>query len=129
MEIEVGETYTVAYPFVRSSWSEMDPDGAQDVPCWKPGIRFEQYGYEGETAEYADAMGEMQLTVVSTHKPGKFPERIFFTRKWKDPDGKLFGKSRCHVKTKQVFNMLLSGYAHEFEVCDAGIKQPEEIPY
>jgi len=129
MNIEIGETYSTPYPFCRTTWSEMDPDGTQDKPCWRPGTRYEQYGYEGETAVYADGVGEMRFMVVSLHKPPGFPERVFYTRQWVDPDGHIFGKNKCHVSTKGVFKIKMRGYAEEFEVEDAGVKLPEEIPY
>ena len=59
--------------------------------------------------------GEMLLSVVSTHKPGKFPERIFYTRQWKDPEGKVFGKGALRVTTIGTFRRLLRGYRHKYE--------------
>ena len=64
---------------------------------------------------FADATGEMILTVVSTHKLGA-AERVFYTRQWRDPDGKVFGAdSKLRITSSAGFTMLTRGY-HDFEV-------------
>lgn len=119
-QIEVGKTYSVRYPFVRDEF-ELPPDDPEatqmaKVKGWRPGVEFDsEAAYYGDTGAAADGDGEMLLTVVSTHKPGKFPERVFYTRQWKDPDGRVFGKCALRMTTTGNFRKLLRGYRHEYE--------------
>ena len=108
-----GKEICVPHPFVREKVSLFDEDGPHEALSWRPGIRWEMTSQDGGDA-FADAVGEQLLTVVSRHKPGKFPERIFYTRRWRDPDGKVFGKTKCRVTTVGAFKSLVRGYRHEF---------------
>lgn len=107
------------YPFVRTVFNgiECDADGGitefQDEG-WRPGCDSD------EGCLFADGTGEMILTIISIYKPGNFKERVFYTRQWRDPDGKQFGKSRrLLVTTKSVFTKLCRGYRHEFELSES----------
>lgn len=115
IEFAEGMVFRAAYPFVRDEYESWDADGVSKVKTWKPGSRFEWVGPE-DTACVADAMGEIILTVVSVHQPGRYPTRVFFTQRWRDPAGREFGKGalRCAVASK--FRRLAKGYAHEFEL-------------
>lgn len=109
-----GEIFEHPYPFVHSSYTEWDEDGSAEVPCWKPGVTMKET-YEDYVA-YADGMGEQILTVVATYKPGRFPTRVFFTRRWRNPSGGEFGKGALRIATVQAFRSLTSGYRHDFEL-------------
>ena len=98
-----------------------DGEGPAKTMSWRPGVRFEtvevcnRYGepdYNSETV--ADGVGSQTLTVVSIHKPGRFPTRVFYTRTWTDPKGKTFGKTKLRFITAGAFKTLLRGYRHEF---------------
>ena len=93
----------------------------QMVKSWRPGVEWEQ---DDEYAAHgvAEALGEMLLTVVDIHKPGRFPTRVFYTRQWKDPNGKVFGKAGLRITTLDAFRRRLRGYMHEFWL--DGEKQP-----
>ena len=108
--------FEVDYPFVLEEWTEYTIGGPQILPSWRPGIRNEMYGPEGSSELIADGMGKQVLTVVSTHKPGRYPERVFYTRKWLDPSGKSFGVTKLRITTKTNFLRLLRGYRYEFEL-------------
>lgn len=118
-----GEVLTVPYPFVRSTFTGMDADeeGPHEftLPTWIPGTRYE-HGISSDEREwsenYADGMGAMLLTVISVHKPGRFPTRVFYTRQWRDPEGKTFGKSKLFVKVSSAFLRLTQGYRVPFEL-------------
>lgn len=118
-----GEVFDVVYPFVRDTYNEPDFDteggGYNEVPTWKPGVRFEERS-AGAVESCADALGTMRLTVVSVHKPGRFPTRVFYTRAWVNPDGKAFGKSKLRVTTAGPFRVLTHGYRHSYVLvgCD-----------
>jgi hypothetical protein len=114
-ELEEGNVFRAPYPFVRDEYDSPEEDGIVKVKTWKPGTRFEWVGPE-DTECVADAVGEIILTVVSIHKPGRFPTRVFFTRRWRDPKGREFGKTKLHICTAEKFRRLASGYAHEFQI-------------
>ena len=126
--LEVGRTYTVApFPFKRETY--LSPEDGSDVVSWAsgtavswaPGVRFEPMPPYGENAEaVADGEGAMLLTVVSLHKPGRYPTRVFYTRQWRDPDGKVFGDTKLRVTVVSAFRRRLTGYLHEYRV-----EQPE----
>lgn len=114
-DLTEGMVFRQPYPFVRDEYEECDQDGIAKVKTWRPGVRHEWAGPE-DTEAVADAMGEMILTVVSIHKPGRYPTRVFFTRRWMRPDGREFGKTKCRCTTSQRFRQLARGYEHEFRL-------------
>lgn len=113
LPLQAGAVFTVPFPYVRNEYDRRDR--VDDWP-WKPGIRTEMLPPEGADDPVADAMGQMVLTVVSTHKPGKYQERVFYTRKWIDPDGTTFGKGLLKVTTTGCFRKLTSGYSLPFRL-------------
>ena len=116
-ELAPGEVFEAVYPFVRSTFIshyQGDEGWVEDeIPTWTPGTRYADKG-EGDIECIADAFGRVVLTVVSVHKPGRYPTRVFFTRTWVDPGGKPFGKTKCRVTTVPTFLTLTRGYRHEF---------------
>ena len=129
-EFIVGQEITVAYPFVRDTYEvhEADEDGysSYNKPTWVPKTRT-VWTHSDSTEEVADAVGSQILTIVSIHKPGRFPERIFYTRRWRDPDGKEFGKNNLRIKTTQAFRWLARGYRHEFRMMALADEQTQPV--
>lgn len=113
---EAGDVFEHQYPFVREDYSYCDEDGTASIPSWKPGVRFEHIPPGGDTETLADGLGAQILTVIGTYKPGRFPLRVFFTRQWHDPDGKLFGKGACKATTINAWRSLVAGYRHQYEL-------------
>jgi len=111
--------HIIEYPFVRGTFAKYDGEGVNEIPTWDPGVRYEIARPDGASYALADALGKMVLTEVSRHKPGKFPERVFFTRLFIDPDGKSFGKGGLKIVSSAKFARLCRGYAHEFEMSEA----------
>lgn len=117
MNIIAGAVFNIPYPFVKETYHGYDEEGGFSKPTWRPGVKREGGGSDGASIyTSADGRGEQILTVISTHKPGKFPERVFYTVRWKSPDGKEFGKSRVKVCGVQKFRRLASGYRYEDEI-------------
>ena len=125
-KILAGQTHTVTgYPFVRYVANLYDEDDGHPYQTegWRPGCTAEEderdeHGYPSKVF-VADGTGSMVLDVVATFKPGRFPERVFYTRRWIDPDGREFGKtSTLRVTTTGQFRRLLKGYRHPFDVCE-----------
>lgn len=120
-DLAEGLIFRAPYPFIRDKVTLMDEDGYSEVATWRPGVRAEMISPE-DAGMFADAVGEIILTVVSVHKPGRFPTRVFFTRRWRSPAGREFGKGACRCVTVEKFRRLAKGYAHEFEVSDQNEK-------
>lgn len=116
---EPGDLFEVPYPFIRATFSEFDGEGVAESLTWQPGARFATDSPNLNFGPTADGVGAQLLTVVSRHKPGKFPERVFYTRQWRDPDGKIFGKTCCRVTTMACWRALINGYRHPFEMANA----------
>ena len=120
LTIQPGQTIEVQnYPFCRETFVGHDAGGPFSDECWRPGCdkdtdEFDHYTYA------ADATGHMLLTIVSTHKPGRYQERVFYTRQWRDPDGKVFGSPKLRVTSANAFKRLAKGYRHSFHNADTG---------
>lgn len=113
---QAGDIVRVDYPFVRDTYMAFDgADEALSTPTWKPGVRWEPSGPEDYGAS-ADAVGSVEFTVVDVFKPGKFPTRVFVTRKFIAPCGRVFGKGKLHIWTLEKFRRLSRGYQHPFEL-------------
>lgn len=114
-ELKAGDVFNVPYPFVLEEVELFDGEGPATTKSWRPGVEYIPTGYYGDSFEpVADGMGEMRLTIVSVHKPGKYPTRVFFVRQWVDPNGKLFGKTKLRMTTATVFASRARGYREEF---------------
>jgi hypothetical protein len=117
--IKEGAVITIAHPFVRDTVDLCDGEDFYKKDTWVPGVRHEACGQYGENSEaVADGIGAQTLTIVSIHKPGKFPTRVFYTRLWRDPDGREFGKGKLHIKTAQAFGWIIRGYRVEFYMAE-----------
>ena len=110
-----GEVFRVVYPFVRETFFTYDEEGGYESPTWRPGVRYEPDGPESYSA-VADGEGEMRLTVVDTFKPGRYPTRVFVTRRFVRPDGAEFGKGKLHIWTVEKFRRLTPGYSQPYEL-------------
>ena len=110
-----GRTFEIPHPFV---WEYADVRG-EKIESWRPGVRHEQDPedpYNGEGIRLADGVGKQFITVVSVHKPGRYPERVFYTREWQDPDGKKFGKHGLRMTTTAALRRRVSGYHYAYEI-------------
>ena len=123
-EFQPGERHTTDYPFVRVAFRDFDVSSGAGVflPSWRPGIDTIETDRRCRDFCIAHGRGLLTLTVVSIHKPGRFPTRIFFTRRWTDPDGREFGKPACRVATVDKFRRTLRGYHHDWVVRDVPVE-------
>jgi hypothetical protein len=110
---KTAEAIRVRYPFVRVPMETFDYDGPNVAMTWIPGVRYEPI-YPDTAEAVADGEGWMTLTVVSSHKPGRFPERVFFTRTFTPPDGPTFGKTKLHIATRAKFSRICRGYGYPY---------------
>lgn len=119
--IKVGAEIEVAHPFVRSTYTDFDGERPYERPTWRPGTRGEMIPPD-DSEMVADGIGTQIVTVVSIHKPGPFPARVFFTRRWRDPDGREFGKNKLHIKSTQGFRSIINGFRHEYRLIESAPK-------
>ena len=119
--VKKGDVFRVTYPFVRVKISLYDEDGLNEFDSWRPGTDSRMIPPD-DCEAYAHGEGHMRLTVVSTHKPGKYRERVFYTRKFIDPEGKEFGKGNLHVCSIQKFRRIASAFYYDYVV------DPDEKP-
>lgn len=111
---DAGAVFEIDYPFVRVVYEAFEEEGPQTLMTWKPGCEYEYVGPEGETMAVYDGTGKQVLSVVDTFKPGHYPRRVFYTRKWIAPDGREFGRSNLHICTLEKFTRLTRGFmAHD----------------
>ncbi|MEJ1396373.1 MAG: hypothetical protein RPU52_02430 [Candidatus Sedimenticola sp. (ex Thyasira tokunagai)] len=116
MNLAIGESYEVVFPFiVEAVHSHMLGEYSADE-SWVPGCRDEEMPPGDWTEKVADGEGKMVLTIVDIHKPGKYPERVFYTRKWIDPDGDEFGAKKLHITTTPTFRRRATGYYHKYRI-------------
>lgn len=119
-----GDTFTATYPFVRDTYTATDEEGCHERQTWKPGVRFEPLPPYGEdTGAAADGEGLVSFSVVATFKPARYPMRVFFTRQFKSPEGKWFGKSKLHIVTLEKFRRLIRGYRYTYGIGEPVIER------
>lgn len=114
-EFIIGAVIVIVHPFVKEKYSGLDEDGPYERMSWRPGIRTEFVGPE-TTDTLADGVGAQIITIISNHKPGKYPARVFFTRSWRDPDGHQFGKTKLRMTTAGALRSICNGYRHEYHL-------------
>lgn len=118
-----GKTYIFdRYPFVRTTTTIVDCDGPAEIDCWRPGT-VNRLVRPDDAEAVANGLGELRLTVVSVHKPGNFPSRVFCTRQWRDPSGRIFGNGKLHIWTTAKFKRLTARFGYHF-VVDPDYREP-----
>lgn len=116
MKYSAGEVFKVDFPFhLASKIFSPTGHGLFDDGKWNPGCRGEPV-YPDDSELVADGIGKMIVTIVDSFKPAHYPVRVFYTRKWCDPDGKEFGSNALHIKTEGWLTRRLSGYHHPFRL-------------
>ena len=103
----------VPFPF-HKKLSMSDHSG--DWYDWSPGIRWED-GYQDREA-VADGVGEMLIVEVGRYTPPGFGPRVFYTRQFALPGGKLIGKPKLRVMGAGGFTRMCKGYRYGYEVVD-----------
>lgn len=105
-DIGAGFVLDQEYPFVRTVWEKFDPDGPGPSLSWRPGVEYVTawLGEEANESTEAHGLGRVVFTVVDVYAPPHpYPKRVFYTRRWVDPDGRTFGKSLLRMTTLTAF--------------------------
>lgn len=118
-DIKPGAIFEVVHPFIRVQVSlppdDPEANGPRLVDSWQPGTRPVQIAPD-DAADVADDEGVQILAVVSLHKPGKYPTRVFYLRRWRDPSGHEFGKGELRCKSLSAFRGLIGGYRWPYAI-------------
>ena len=126
-DIKPGQVFAAWYPFRRDKVTLWDVDGPADTPTWVPGTRSE-YVPPDTAEDVYDGAGKILLTVVSVHRPGRYPLRVFYTRQWEDPNGRRFGKNGLRITTQAAFRRLANGYRHPCRLVNGAPHDPISNP-
>jgi hypothetical protein len=114
-EFTEGQIIEVVYPFVRDTYGYMEEDGPVTMNSWKPGVRYEMTAPDDGGA-FCDGEGKMILTVIAICKPGRYPTRVFFTRKFIPPNGAPFGKNDLRMVGIEKFRRISRRYGVYYDV-------------
>lgn len=107
-DIVAGTTYSAWQAFKRTTYTDYDEEGGFEVPTWAPGWEYEAYGPEDSRPVW-QGQGAQLRTVIAVFKPGRYPERVFYTRQFRDPSGKIFGRDGLRITTAQAFRRWMAG--------------------
>jgi len=110
-----GQEFEVRAPFVWYQTDIPEPDGPGfvTVETWKPGFDAESDEYN--TYYLCHGFGQIIYTIIDFHKlPRPYPARVFYTRKFRDPDGKVFGKSKLRITTTAHFTRMIKSHCWPF---------------
>jgi len=122
--------HKIKYPFimeeVEAIWEVVWEVAGTEIPKieqWKPGITYTQESPYQDGEAYCEGEGFMVITEISRHKlPRPYPTRVFFTRKWIDPDGKKFGSNKLNIISLGTFNKIIKGYYGPEYILDSPAK-------
>ena len=110
-------THEIKVPFHH--WSRGEEDG------YSPGCE-KCTGDDGEIAYGADEWGHMLISEIQRVAIPGYEDRIFYTRRWRDPLGNEFGKRDLKCKGARAFRQMLKGWRHPFYM-DGELVDPKEI--
>lgn len=113
--ITEGQVFAVTFPFLRDTFTGVGEDGFFEQPTWIPGVRAVD-SHVNDCDYVADGEGIMTLTVVSIHRPGRYPTRVFYTRSFTTPDGKSFGKPKLRMIAAHAFRRLATRYRVDYTI-------------
>lgn len=117
-----GAVIEVAHPFVLEDVDLWDGDGGGPTKSWRPGIVTAPIDGTEDPEDgplvhnVADGVGFQTLTVIDVHRPGRFPTRVYYTRKWTDPSGKTFGKGKLHITVESAFRRIIAGFRVPYQL-------------
>jgi hypothetical protein len=117
----VSAIHQIKFPFVQEEYSgPKDGEFVADAKTWRPGTCVEHGDYEFSDEQWvADGEGLMVLEELGNFKPGRFPERTFYLRRFIAPDGRQFGKDKVRVISSSAFKRMLKGYRHAYIMSEA----------
>ncbi|MGD1957176.1 MAG: hypothetical protein ACFBZ9_18515 [Sphingomonadales bacterium] len=105
-DYEAGQLFEISYPFYRDEYD-----------LWTPG-HTSRFVHPDDFEAVAHAEGKMILEIMDVHRPGAYPTRVFYTRRFIDPEGNPFGNERysraLRITTVPHFRRKAEGYAFDY---------------
>lgn len=111
--LEHGTKFSRPHPFTMVTENKHDPE--REYERWRPGA-WELVMHGTSSIAACHEMGTVTFTVVSTHKPPGYPERVFFTRQFFLPDGEKYAPARLMNCVKRKFLRDVANYPVPFVV-------------
>jgi hypothetical protein len=103
-----GQEFRVKAMFYIGDVGFMEGEDYIQKKDWIPGFVREALDNGGEY-KWFNGYGHVTYTVVSFHSlPRPYPDRVFYTRKFTNPDGVEFGKSKLLIRTAGRFKQLVN---------------------
>lgn len=114
-EFQHGEVFERDHPFTWAVENKGDPD--HETERWRPGAWETKYIYPDDACALAHGVGRVRFTVVSTHRPPGYQNRVFYKRQFFTPDGKPYtsGNLRNCILTKFVKDIECFPFHYEVE--------------
>lgn len=119
-----------SFPFLRKTYEVRSiPDDAGEewvapeawplADGWRPGVD-EDFECDGggeilNVHRYADGTGATLLTKFADFRNTQGREMVTYKRRWRDPDGRVFGKGDYRTCSRKKFDRMAKGYAFDFE--------------
>jgi hypothetical protein len=116
IEFHAGQEIITEYPFVKEEiQGHLINVNTDFVSVWIPSVKYEIIS-EFEEGFFCDGLGKRIITVHAVFKPGKFRTRVFYTQKWQDPEGKIFGSNKLRIMAVQFFRDRSGPFKFPYEV-------------
>lgn len=122
-EYETGAVIECKWPLTWCLHYQPQIGPGHAILGWRAGV-FPRDGDGGSYQSYTewDANGEgvARFTVISVHKPGKYPARVFYTREFVSPDNMpIHNKERrLHICSVAAFKKRVEGWPYSYDVYD-----------
>ena len=113
LEIEPGSVFERDHPFTMVVEGGPDPDLIFER--WRPGAWNVDSAGE-DVLMSCTALGRVKFTVISTHRPPGYQERVFFKREFTTPDGGRYAPAKLHNCIIRKFRKDVATFPFPFEV-------------
>lgn len=108
-----GDVFERDHPFTLVIERGFEPDDAYER--WRPGVwNVDDTGED--VLPSCTALGRVKFTVVSSHRPPGYPERVFFKREFTCPDGKRYAPGKLMNCITRKFRKDIAAFPFAFEV-------------
>ena len=112
-EIKPGDVFERDHPFTLMEERGSSPDDVYER--WRPGAwNVDSAGEDALTS--CTALGRVRFTVVSTHRPPGYQERVFFKREFTTPEGKIYAPAKLHNCIARKFRKDIAAFPFPFVV-------------
>jgi hypothetical protein len=112
---EPGQVFIRDHPFTLVTENKgSDPE--TETERWRPGAWDTETISPEEVSQACNALGKVAFTVVSTHRPPGYQERVFFKREFTLPDGKRYAPGKLHNCIARKFAADILKFPFDFVI-------------